>query len=188
VDHEIVVVDKSDVPPILETARVIPQRSTGLGRAILEGLQVARGEWVAIMDGDFSHRPEDLAEMISRCSEFDFVLGSRYTRGAKNMDVPFRRIASRTFNFLARLILGLRLDDPMSGLLLAKTRIFHDVRPSPIGYKINLEFVHRAQRLGFRGAEVPIIFMARSSGKSKAGVHEAIRTMAYMLALKFRRE
>ncbi len=189
-NHEIVVVDKSNIPPKLESARVVAQRSTGLGKAVLEGLAVVRGEWVAVMDGDCSHRPEDLREMIKLAfnSNLDFVLGSRYVKGGKNMDVPSRRITSKFFNSLARLIMGIKLSDPMSGLLVAKTRVFRDVSLSPIGYKINLELVCKALRLGLRGAEVPIVFTARRSGESKAGVHEGIRTLAYILAIRFREE
>src|SRR3989304_3972378 len=93
VDHEIIVVDKSDLPPILKDARVIRQHSTGLGRAILEGVAMTQGKWVAVMDGDFSHQPRDLASMFSGIGRRDFVLGSRYASGGRNLDMPGRRVA-----------------------------------------------------------------------------------------------
>ncbi len=186
VRREIIVVDKSRESPNLDLALVITQRSTGLGRAILEGIGHARGDWVAVMDGDFSHRPEDLAAMVRTIRDQDFVLGSRYAPGGRNQDVAMRRIASRAFNFLAKLILGLRFTDPMSGLIVAKLAVFQRVRPSPIGFKINLELIYRATELGFKGSEVPISFQARTAGRSKAGIREGVRTLAYILALKNR--
>jgi len=187
VDHEIIVVDKSDRLPILKDARVIRQHSTGLGRAIVEGIAMAQGKWVAVMDGDFSHQPRDLASMFAGIGHRDFVLGSRYASGGSNLDIPVRRLASRAFNMIARLILGLKFSDPMSGLVLARTTVFQRVHPNPIGFKINLELIFRATRLGFRGGEVPITFVARSSGRSKAGVRGAVRTLSYILALRLRR-
>ncbi len=186
IDHETIVVDKSDDPPSLRSAKVILQRSTGLGRAILEGLEAARGELIAVMDGDFSHRPEDLALMVRRLAAVDFVLGSRYARGGRNLDVPLRRVVSRVYNLLARLLLQVGFSDPMSGLIVARAEVFRRIHPNPIGFKINLELIYRATRLGFRGTEVPVIFRPRSSGKSKAGVREAVRTASYILALRVR--
>jgi dolichol-phosphate mannosyltransferase len=185
-DHEIVVVDKSDQAPNLSSVTMVRQQSNGLGRAVLEGLDVARGEWVAIMDGDFSHRPEDLAVMVRALHNRDFVLGSRYARGGRNLDAPLRRVVSRIFNLLARLILGLDLFDPMSGFIVARADVFLKVRPNPIGFKINLELIYRSKRLGLKGQEVPVIFRSRLSGRSKAGVREAIRTISYILALRVR--
>ena len=186
-EHEIVIVDKSDYPLVLDLARIIRQQSKGLGRAILEGLEAARGEWISVMDGDFSHRPEDLASMVKRIHDQDFVLGSRYVKGGRNLDLPLRRVVSRVFNLLAKLILQLGFSDPMSGMIVAKAEVFRKVKPNPIGFKINLELIYRATRLGFRGVEVPIVFRPRSSGRSKAGVREAVRTASYILAVRLRK-
>jgi len=57
VKHEIIVVDKSREPPKIPLAIVVPQETTGLGNAILEGLRHATGNWILIMDGDFSPVP-----------------------------------------------------------------------------------------------------------------------------------
>ncbi len=187
VDHEVVVVDKSKDMIELRSAEVVRQRSKGLGMAVLEGLKVASGEWIAVMDGDFSHRPEDLAQIIKGLRNEDFALGSRYASGGKNLDAPIRRVASRLFNLAARLFLSLRLSDPMSGMLVTRAVIFEKVKPNPIGFKVNLEVIYGATLLGFKGKEFPIIFRPRQRGKSKAGVREAVRTISYILALKFRR-
>ncbi|MFH8109369.1 MAG: glycosyltransferase, partial [Candidatus Aenigmatarchaeota archaeon] len=41
-DFEIIIVDKSKVTPKLKGARVIKQKSNGLGNAVLEGLKLAK--------------------------------------------------------------------------------------------------------------------------------------------------
>jgi dolichol-phosphate mannosyltransferase len=186
VDHEIVVIDKSDTPLSLRSARVFRQNSKGLGRAILEGVTVAAGEIVAVMDGDFSHRPEDLSIIVKKLGPQDFVLGSRYLDEGKNLDIPYRRIVSWVFNRLARVILRLDFSDPMSGLIVARKAVFEKTRPNPIGFKVNLEVIYRSKWLGFKGEEAPIVFSPRVSGKSKASVKEAVRTLSYILSLRFR--
>jgi dolichol-phosphate mannosyltransferase len=187
IDHEVIVVDKSDSPPPLNSARVFRQNSSGLGHAILEGVSAARGEIVAVMDGDFSHRPEDLSSIVKRLGPWDFILGSRYLDQGKNLDIAYRRIVSWLFNRIARLILRLDFSDPMSGLIVARKTVFEKTRPNPIGFKLNLELIYRSKQLGFKGEEAPIIFSPRLSGKSKASVKEAVRTLSYILSLRFRK-
>ena len=186
VDHEVVVVDKSDPALSLSSARVLRQNSRGLGHAILEGVATARGEIVAVIDGDFSHRPEDLSCIVRKLGPQDFILGSRYIERGKNLDIPYRRIVSWLFNRLARVILGLEFSDPMSGLIVARKAVFEKTQPNPIGFKLNLELIYQSKRLGFKGEEAPIIFNPRVSGKSKASIKEAVRTLSYILSLRFR--
>ena len=76
-NHEIIVVDKSKVKPNLQDARIISQRSDGLGNAFVEGLSEAKGDVIALMDGDGSHRPEDLNNLLSKIGEYDIALGSK---------------------------------------------------------------------------------------------------------------
>src|SRR5262249_41549354 len=155
--------------PVLRQAVVVEQQGTGLGRAIVQGLQEARGDWVVVMDADFSHRPEDLANMLRSRDGYDFVLGSRYAKGGENHDSLPRRMVSRAFNRFARLTLGLSFKDPMSGLILSRKEIFDRVQPNPIGFKINLEVIYKGSKLGYSGTEVPIKFVPRAAGHSKAG-------------------
>lgn len=52
----------------------------GLGTAYVHGLQFAKGNFVIIMDADFSHHPKFIAEMVRVQKErnYDIVTGTRY--------------------------------------------------------------------------------------------------------------
>ena len=52
----------------------------GLGTAYLHGLQFATGNFVIIMDADFSHHPKFIADMIrvQKTKSYDIVTGTRY--------------------------------------------------------------------------------------------------------------
>lgn len=52
----------------------------GLGTAYVHGLQFARGNFVVIMDADFSHHPKFIARMIEmqEGGDYDIVTGTRY--------------------------------------------------------------------------------------------------------------
>ncbi len=183
-DHEVIIVDKSAAQQKIEGALIIRQKSSGLGRAILEGLGYASGDIIVTMDGDLSHDPKYLPQMLSMIPEYDIVIGSRFVAGGRSHDTAFRKLISQAFRILAKLILGLGVADPLSGFSAVKREVLQALRLNPVGYKIVTEILYKAKRGGFRAAEVPIEFRKREAGKSKAGVGEAARTLALMLKLR----
>ena len=95
IDREIIIVDDSndDVSrPALATAaasdptwRVIERskrEQTGLGSAVVEGLRMARGDAVCVMDGDLQHPPELIPRLLEQVEQgADMAVASRYMPG-----------------------------------------------------------------------------------------------------------
>jgi len=183
--HEIIVVDKSDVILKLKGAKVLRQKSDGLGRAFLEGLELAKGNIIVLMDGDGSHRPEDLPKLIEKTKSYDIVIGSKYVKGGRTKDKLYRILISRIYCLFVSLILGLKIKDNMSGFSAVRREVYEKVRLNPIGFKINTELLFKAKKFGFRTTEVPIIFEERKFGKSKGTIKEGLRTLKYVLELRF---
>src|SRR5258708_32677003 len=70
----------------------------GLGRAYLAGFKWAleRGyEFIFVMDGDFSHDPDDIPAFLEAIKDADLVLGSRYVGGIRVMNWPLGRLMLR---------------------------------------------------------------------------------------------
>jgi len=55
----------------------------GLGSAYIDGLQLAKGKFVFLMDADMSHHPRHMPEFIQKQREanYDIVTGTRYNHG-----------------------------------------------------------------------------------------------------------
>lgn len=165
-NHEIIIVDKSRIRPHIQNAKVISQISDGLGNAFVEGLSAAKGDIVALMDGDSSHRPEDLNKLISKIGEYDIALGSKLVKGGQSNDTPGRKIVTLAFSLLTRLILWIDIKDPMTGFMAAKRSVLDDLTLKPRGFKVVIEIVYKSQA---KTVEVPILFRERLAGSSKAG-------------------
>jgi dolichol-phosphate mannosyltransferase len=188
-DHEIIVIDKSDTPSKVENAKLVIQKSNGLGKAILEGLPYATGDVIVTMDGDFSHDPKDLPKLIEKVKEYDVVVGSRFVSGGKTKDRIHRKIISLLFRKLASVILSLSVRDPMTGFVAIKRCVYESLELNPIGYKINMEIMFKSRKKNFTLYEVPITFHRRKVGKSKvgsplSGLREGLRVLKYMCELK----
>ena len=91
----------------------------GLGLSYAEAFPLAATRDVDVivqMDADLSHDPRHLPAMVAATTDYDVVIGSRYTAGASLIDFPgYRATLSRGANAYVRRITGLRANDCTSG-------------------------------------------------------------------------
>ena len=196
-DYEVIVVDddsRDDTRAVCArlaeqyrlTLHVRENPKDGLSGAVLTGFGLARGDVLAVMDGDLQHPPENLPALIEPLErgEADFVLGSRHAPGGTIEERwgLLRRINSRVATLLARPFTGPGVTDPMSGFFaLRRQTLERAERLTPLGYKIGLELMSkcRAQRV----REVPIHFKARARGQSKLTLVQQFRYLEHLSRL-----
>lgn len=152
----------------------------GLGTAYVHGLQFVTGNFVIIMDADFSHHPEAIPEFIAKqkAGNFDIVTGTRYAGdgGVFGWDLK-RKLVSRGANFLASTVLRPHVSDLTGSFRLYKkaalAKIISETKSK--GYVFQMEMMVRAKALGFTVGEVPINFVDRLYGESKLGGDEIVQ-------------
>ena len=140
----------------------------GLSSAIIDGIKMARGEYVIIMDSDFSHPPYLITDMYDTITKngLDIVIGSRYITGGKSEDWPiFRKFMSRLANLIPKLMLGLNVNDSMSGFFIIKENLIDDFEFKAIGWKILLEILVKTKTTKIK--EIPYSCKNRNEGESK---------------------
>lgn len=140
----------------------------GLMSAILQGIDGSSGEYVLVMDADLSHSPEVIPIMIDEIqnSEYDVIIGSRYTNGGSIIGWPFRRrLISRGATKIAQYGLKIKIKDPLSGFFICKRHVLQDIDINTAGYKILLELLVKKPRIKVK--EIPYGFANRKLGKSK---------------------
>ena len=184
-DHVVLVVDDSSPDGTGELAdrlaasdprvRVLHRPlKKGLGQAYIAGFREALAggaELVFEMDADFSHDPSHLPAMIAAAEEADLVLGSRYVAGGGVRHWgPGRRLISRGGCWYARRVLGVEVRDLTGGFKCFRREVLEAIDLDSVrsqGYAFQVEMTYRALRLGFRVAEVGIVFADRRVGASK---------------------
>jgi dolichol-phosphate mannosyltransferase len=145
----------------------------GLSSAVVKGLQSAKGDFLVIMDGDFSHPPQIIPSIVQALqdSDYDIVIASRYVKGGAIIGWPFkRRLMSKGATKIARYGLGIEVKDPVSGFFAFRRDIINGIKFDAIGYKMLLEILVKTK--GARVKEIPYTFTNRRVGNSKldAGV------------------
>lgn len=147
----------------------------GLGRAYLAGFRTALGMGatrIFEMDADLSHNPLYLPYFLRLIDHgADLVLGSRYVKGGGVENWPLsRKIISRGGCLYAQAILGLPIRDLTGGFKCFRREVLEAIDLDAIdtkGYGFQIEMTYRAHKMGFKVAELPIIFTDRAVGESK---------------------
>jgi glycosyltransferase involved in cell wall biosynthesis len=149
----------------------------GKGATVIEGFKIASGDIVSFVDADNSTRPGELNKLIEALTdEYDAAIGSRWLPAS---DVPVkqplsRRIASRGFNALVRVLFGMSFADTQCGAKVFRKNVLRRVIPelnSP-GWAFDVELLWRVVRHNFHVREVPICWedSVRSTLKIKTAV------------------
>lgn len=152
------------------SVRVICRHSKdGLVSALLEGVKSSFGNFIVILDADFSHPPNVVLDMVNelRNSDYDIVSASRYLKGGQIIGWPLRRrLISKSAALLARTILGLNhITDPISGFFSFKRDLVTHITFNTSCYKLLLEILVKADNAKVK--EIPYTFTDRKSGSSK---------------------
>ncbi len=168
---------------ISEPYEIKVQTESGLGHAVLQGVKKATGDVIVVLDADGSHNPKYLPRMTALLCKYDIVLGSRYVIGGGSEDYAVRLLLSRLFCELSKLLFNLKVNDNMSGYIVAKKTVFDELTLKPVGYKFGLELLVKGKGK-FSVFEYPVNFEKRKMGYSKTGFLQGIRTLASIFRLR----
>ncbi|WP_017654717.1 glycosyltransferase [Fortiea contorta] len=197
-DYELIVVDDDSPDCTWEVARSLVteypqlrvmrrQQERGLSSAVIRGWQVARGEILAVIDGDLQHPPEVLTQLLRAMEQgADLAVASRHIEGGgvSSWSVV-RRFLSRGAQVLGLIILpGVlgRVSDPMSGYFMVRRTCIAGAALHPVGYKILLEVIGRGKVRDI--AEVGYVFCERTAGESKVTWKQYVDYLRHLLRLR----
>jgi glycosyltransferase AglD len=134
-------------------------RGTALNRAIRE----AKGSVVCYYDVDLATDMQHLPELVAAIKNgADIATGSRLLPKSDIKRTEGREIASRSYNFLVRTILGSRLFDHQCGFKAFKKATILPVLPTIRSnhWFWDTELLVRAQKAGFTVTEFPVRWRA----------------------------
>lgn len=160
----------------------------GIGSAIRDGLALclARGDVKAIitMDGDLSHDPSEIPNLLGALSDSNLVQGSRYTSGGQIVNWSWlRRLSSLGANTLAHILLRTGMKDHTS-YFRAYSRRAAEAAIETEGcdsYDWALGSLVAVRARGLPIREVPIIFRDRGDGESKLSIEAILQWLRFVL-------
>lgn len=163
-------------------------RNQGQTAAMQAGIDAARGELIATLDGDLQNDPADIPRMARELDEreLDLLCGRRTNR---QDDFLMRKLPSRIANLLIARVTGVQISDYGCTLKLYRSETIKKVRLYGEMHRLIpvwTAMVTAPTRIG----ETDVSHHARIAGKSNYGLGRAFRVLLDLLTafffLKFR--
>ncbi len=167
----------------------------GFGPSYVDGFRYALSngyDAVICMDADFSHDPASLPDLAKGLETADFAIGSRYCEGRVSViNWPMHRLMLSVFGgTYVRWVTRLQVADPTAGFRGIKAGVLRAISLDTLrsnGYSFQVETLYRANKCGFKIAEVPIVFTERRRGQSKMSKKIVLEALFMPWRLKFGR-
>lgn len=142
---EIIIVDNNSTDRTVEIAdnmgvQVVREKKQGYGAAIKKGINAARGDVLAVIDGDGQYPAEEITPMarLLENSKVDFIVGSRFPLKSASMPIV-RLVGNHFFNIAVRSLFGVKLADSQSGMWVFKKNILDRVFLESDGMSLSQE-------------------------------------------------
>ena len=141
------------------------------------------------LDADLSHNPLIIPKFIKLLDKFNFVIGSRYSKGG-SCEISFLRFILSYFgNKFIKFMLKIPSNEfttSFRGFNLKKLSNFDLSEIESKGYSFFMETVFLINKKKYKIKEIPIKFKNRKYGVSKIPSIEIIRTFLNVIRLKLR--
>lgn len=170
---KIVVLGKSDLKTIKSinnfNCKIIKQKSSGYGNAIIEGIKKTKTKYVCIFNADGSFNPKYLNLMLKKALQgYDFVFASRYLKqGGSDDDTFLTLIGNKIFTFIGKFFFKLKLSDILFTFILGKTQKFKSLKLKSKDFRLCVEIPINIKKKNYLYTEVPSFERIRLGGKKK---------------------
>ncbi len=169
--YEILVIDDASTDHtraiVTELAKIHPQvrcishsHNHGYGAALKTGFKHARMDYVFFTDADMQFDITELRHLLEHLNRFDVVIGYR----APRRDPFIRLVNAWGWNFLNRILFGLRVHDIDCAFKLFKRDLLQSIQLRSQGAMISAELLIRLTRYGVKIKEVPVSHFPRTAG------------------------
>ena len=151
--------------------------------AMQAGIDAARGEIIATMDGDLQNDPNDIPRLVERLlsEKLDMVAGWRHTRKDGFL---IRRVPSLIANFLIRMVSGLDFQDLGCSLKVFRGSVLRQIRLYGEMHRFIPAWLATVTS-SLKMAEEPVNHFPRCHGKSKYGISRVFRVIIDLLSMYF---
>ncbi|MCF7874302.1 MAG: glycosyltransferase family 2 protein [Candidatus Omnitrophica bacterium] len=164
------------------------RKRRGYGAALISGFEFAKDnnyEKIVTLDVDLQHRPKHIPDFFSNLDETDVVLGSRYIKMERCLDIPRERfIINRYISKLIKLEFGWNFTDPFCGFRAYRTEFLKQISFTDTGYGLALEVLLEIinKEVKFSEFSVEAIYF-KDKRKFLDGLDDARKRLTYYLSV-----
>jgi glycosyltransferase involved in cell wall biosynthesis len=156
-------------------AKVMEESNRGKGWAIRTGFGAVDGDFIFMLDSDFTYPAGHITQMLELLEDgYDVVLGSRLRGSVDHGAIKrFNLVGNHLLAFLANMLYGTRVSDLCTGFWGFKVEVLRSLNLDAVGFELEANMLIEVAKHKYRVGEVPIQYRKRTTasklGSLKAG-------------------
>ncbi len=155
------------------------QKNCGKSAALQIGFENAAGDVIVTMDADLQDDPNEIQNLIKKLDEgSDMVSGWKRVR----FDPVIKKMSSRFFNMMTRLISGIKIHDFNCGLKIYRKSVVKNIN---VYGELHRYIPVLAKWQGFSVDEIVVQHHPRRYGKTKFGISRFFKGFVDLLTVTF---
>ena len=193
--YRVIVVDNGSKDRTGEIARgkgaeVIVEPLRGKGRALRAGFKCLSGDFVFIMDSDYTYPATHIPEMLEKLEEgYDVVMGSRLRgRMRKGAMSTLNRVGNRLLALMTNILYGTNISDPCTGCWGMKGEVVNALKLDAVGFEIEVDMLAEIAKDGYKITEIPIAYRRRSTPAKLRSLRDGFKIGRMLLRKRFRQD
>jgi glycosyltransferase involved in cell wall biosynthesis len=189
-DHEIIFVDDGSTDKSLSIIKELARTDNkikylsfrtnyGKSAALQVGFKNASGDAIVTMDADLQDDPAEIPNLLKKLEEgYDLVSGWK----KKRFDPLIKKFSSRFFNYITRLMSGIKIHDFNCGLKAYRKEVVESIN---VYGELHRYIPVLAKWKGFKISEIVVKHHARRYGKTKFGISRFFKGFIDLITVTF---
>ncbi len=153
------------------------EANQGYGAALRDGFAAATGDLVAFTDADCQFDLAELDRFLLLSKGYDVVCGYRIDR----QDTWLRCLYSRVYNWIVRLLLGIRVRDVDCALKVFRKSALSRVALKTDGFLVNSDLLTQIRDSGGSIVEVGVTHRPRAAGETTVSVRHIPKVLGALV-------
>ena len=155
------------------------RKNYGKSAALQVGFKAATGDAIITMDADLQDDPHEIPNLLKKLDEgFDLCSGWKKER----FDPLIKKTSSRFFNFVTRVISGIKIHDFNCGLKAYRREVVQNLH---VYGELHRYVPVLAKWQGFTVTEIPVKHHPRRYGKTKFGISRFFKGFIDLITVSF---
>jgi glycosyltransferase involved in cell wall biosynthesis len=150
----------------------------GKGSAIRDGLKLAKGKYIVLIDADLQYPVEKIPVLVEKLKECDIVNTRRLRK-----DPFYRKLLGLGFRILVFLLFGLTIET-QSTFRAFRKEVKENVDFKADSWAWDVEFLYKAKKAGLKICSYPVIYGEREKGKSKVSLITSLKMFWEILKIR----
>jgi len=190
INYEVILIDDGSTDSSLQKLKEITKtdnrfryvsfrKNYGKSAALQIGFKSATGDAVVTMDADLQDDPGEIHSLLKKLEDgYDLCSGWK----KKRQDPFIKKMSSKFFNFVTRVISGIKIHDFNCGLKAYRKEVVENVK---VYGELHRYIPVLAKRQGYTITEVPVMHHPRRYGKTKFGISRFFKGFIDLVTVTF---